>query len=73
MIIQVWWYPIECYKMIYLFNINCIGDKKASSDIKALVKGKNLKESDRVLVCLFLQQGGIFFFSGIFAAAMKKM
>lgn len=25
-----------------------IGDKKASSYIKALVKGKNLKESDRV-------------------------
>lgn len=54
----------------YLFKF--IGDRKASSDIKALLKSKNLKESDRVLACSFLQQGGFFFFRGIVAAVMKK-
>lgn len=36
------------------------------------MKGKNLKESDRVLACSFLQKERFLFFSGIVAAAMKK-
>lgn len=36
------------------------------------MKGENLKESDIVLACSFLQKEGFFFFSGIVAAAMKK-
>ena len=49
-----------------------IGDKMASNDIKALEKGKLLKDSERVLACSFQQRDGFFYLSGIAGAAMKK-
>ena len=44
----------------------------ASSDIKALEKGKLLKDSERVLACSFQQRDGCLYLSGIVGAAMKK-
>ena len=48
------------------------GDKHAANDIKAMAKGKAIKESDRVLACSILLSGGQIYLSGIVAAAMKK-
>lgn len=41
--------------------------------MKALVKGRLIKDADRVLACSILMQGGQIYFSGIVAAAMKKL
>ncbi|XP_056005483.1 uncharacterized protein LOC125659233 [Ostrea edulis] len=59
---------IEAY---FIFRL--AGDKYAASDVKALVKGRLIKDADRILACSILMQGGQIYFSGIVAAAMKKL
>ncbi|XP_021346499.1 uncharacterized protein LOC110445933 [Mizuhopecten yessoensis] len=54
------------------FLYRLAGDKNASADVKALRKGKDLLDSDRILACSVLMEGNNIYFSGMVGAAMKN-
>lgn len=55
-----------------MYCCKCLGDRQASGDLKALQKGRDLYQGNRILACSVYVTVDSIFLSGIVGAAMKK-